>query len=138
MKTKFKLSVLAVFSLCLVTLSSFVTSTDPEAPAAYVPCETDSFELPSYAKVDEIVEVECTVCELVRSERLWNTEGLLEGTLYEYNVGSEPAILYNIDCMYSRDERHSCTQQEITGLGSGCNNFFVPCTKEDDPECVND
>lgn len=137
MKTKFKLSVLAVFSLCLVTLPSYVTS-QIDAPGSYIQCETESEVYAFYSTVAEVNEVECSLCELVRSERLWNSEGLLEGTLYEYDMGSEPVVLSNTECAYSPNINNRCTEQTVRRTGSGCDNFFVPCTKEDDAECVHD
>lgn len=137
MKTKIKFTVVAVLCLCLTILTSFVAS-NPEFPSSYSTCEVDMDQREFNSKLIGIEEVECVLCELVRVEQMWNGDGLLEGTAYIYEEGSEPQLFYNTECDYSPDLHDQCLKITVMVLDQNCTSFFVPCTKEDDPECVND
>lgn len=69
-------------------------------PSTEVRCDKTSFGEYSNAKLKEMLEVECDVCEVVNIVTVWNSEGLLEGTLYEYSLGSEPALWLQKECEY--------------------------------------
>jgi len=138
MKVKTKISVLTVVSSCLFFLTSFVNSTSQNPPSTDVRCDKTTFPEENYSKVKTLTEVECNVCELLSIVQVWNSDGLLTGTRYEYYLASEPAIWVLKECVASSKILDKCEANIVNQLGGGCTNIFIPCTKQDDPECVND
>ena len=138
MKVKTKISVLTVISSCLFFLTSFVNSNLQNPPSSEVRCDKTTYPEQDFSKVKKLTEVECDVCELLWIVQVWNGDGLLTGTRYEYYLQSEPAIWVMRECEYSSNSSHKCEANVVSQLGGGCTNIFIPCTKEDDPECAND
>ncbi|PUV22904.1 hypothetical protein DCO56_18445 [Sphingobacterium athyrii] len=117
---------------CLIVGTSF--SDDP--PAGIVNCSITKVEYNQYSRVAETFDVECPACELRGSQEMYNDKGRLIGTLYSYELGSEPIVTKDITCVDSRDESESCTQTKVRVTGWTCYDKFVPCREEDNPECL--
>lgn len=124
-----------VFSIYLILQSSFFLSA---TQGNYVNCASSVVHYVSNSKILEEQEIECPTCELVNARKMYNSEGGYLGILYEYDLGSEPVIREEVSCEYSSNEFDSCKQQVHESLGYSCPDDFVPCTKEEDAECVSD
>lgn len=138
MNVKTKISVLTVVSSCLFFLTSFVNSNLQNPPPTDVRCDKTTLPELGFSKIKKLTEVECNVCELLYIAPVYNSNGLLTGTRYEYYLGSEPAIWVQKECVDSSNSSDKCEANIVTQLAGGCTNIFIPCTKDDDPECVND
>ncbi|WP_433900468.1 hypothetical protein [Sphingobacterium puteale] len=126
-----KLGVLSVLTSCLIVGTSF--SDDP--PAGTINCSITKVEYNQYSRVAETFDVDCPTCELTGSQEMYDEKGRLIGTLYSYELGSEPVVTKDITCSDSKDKLQSCTQTRVRVNGSTCIDQFVPCRAEDNPEC---
>lgn len=117
---------------CLIIGTSF----SDEPPGGLIKCTKISVVYPQYSRVAETFDVECPVCDLTSVRKVYDSEGRLLGTLYSYELGSEPIVDQQVSCQESNDKFSNCTQTTIQVQNSGCSEHFVPCSVEDDPECL--
>ncbi|MEZ0454389.1 hypothetical protein ABTW24_22550 [Sphingobacterium thalpophilum] len=127
-----KLSALVGFLSFLILGTSF--SNDP--PSGIINCTVLQVEYPQYYRNGEVTDVECPVCELTTTKEMYDVNGRFLGTLYTYELGSEPVVLKDITCQYVNDKSQKCTHTSIKVEGSTCVDHFVPCTTEEHPECL--
>lgn len=121
-----------IVSICLVAFTGFFAF----AEDSVMLCSRVIVRYPGNSVVDKVEQFECAICENTRTQTVWNADGRLLGTLYFFEMGSEPIVVDNVSCKYSNVENNRCDQDTYDRNGRSCETRFVPCTVEDDAECL--
>lgn len=64
--------------------------------------------------------------------------GTTIGHVVFFRDGIEPIVVDNVSCKYSNVEENRCDQDTYDRNGRSCENRFIPCTVEDDAECLEE